>query len=60
MGKEDHMSAAVKDFVLDENILESIDERMISLESEGAVVSDEMSGELNFSGCHRGYCQAWD
>ncbi len=54
------MSAAEKSFVLDETILDSIDERMKRLAKEGAVVSEDLSGELNFSGCHRGYCQAWD
>ncbi|MDO5133890.1 MAG: hypothetical protein Q4D81_13070 [Eubacteriales bacterium] len=53
-------STSVKEFVLDESALEAIDERMTALENEGAVVPEEKSGELNFSGCHKGYCQAWD
>lgn len=45
---------------LTEKNVDEILERITALVSEGVLISDEPSGELNFSGCHRGYCQAWD
>lgn len=45
---------------MDEVLLKSIDARMEELKAQGVTINEEPTGELNFSGCHRGYCQAWD
>ena len=50
----------MSELTLNEKTMNEVMERMTALTAEGIVVSEEPSGELNFSGCHRGYCQAWD
>lgn len=59
-GKEGLDMVKVKDFMLECDEMLFVDNRMSELSKQGVVVSHEASGELNFSGCHRGYCQAWD
>ncbi len=61
-GKEEEwMSVAVKDaLTLDAQAMRKLDERMETLTRDGVAVNEAPSGELNFSGCARGYCQAWD
>ena len=49
-----------KSLTLQKKKLQSIDQRMEALSAPGVKASQEHSGELNFSGCASGYCQAWD
>jgi len=49
-----------KSLTLQKKKLQSIDQRMEALSAQGVKASQEHSGELNFSGCASGYCQAWD
>ena len=37
-----------------------VKEKVSNLEKEGIKVSTTISGEMNFAGCAKGYCQAWD
>lgn len=39
--------------------ISAIDKRISSLSAEGVKASQDHSGEMNFSGCATGYCQAW-
>ena len=45
---------------LSEEELSVLTGRMEDLFAQGVTVSDEHSGEMNFSGCATGHCQAWD
>ena len=45
---------------LNSQSMKDIEKRMEVLVSNGVKVKEEHSGEMNFSGCARGYCQAWD
>lgn len=55
------MSKNIKNsLTLTEKAMQSIDERLETLSAKGVQASSDHSGELNFSGCASGYCQAWD
>ncbi len=45
---------------LNEEEMNVLTGRMEDLASQGVTVSEEHSGEMNFSGCATGHCQAWD
>lgn len=45
--------------VLSTVALNEINQRMEALNAAGVEISEEHSGEMNFSGCASGYCQAW-
>ena len=45
---------------LSEEELSVLTGRMEDLFAQGVTVSDEHSGEMNYSGCATGHCQAWD
>ena len=45
---------------LNSQSMKDIEKRMEVLVSNGVKVKEEHSGEMNFSGCAKGYCQAWD
>ncbi len=47
-------------FRLNEEAMQAIEERMEVLRKEGVEAFSAPSEELNMSGCHRGYCMAWD
>ena len=54
------MNHAVMGLKLSDSAVSGIEARMAFLEMEGVTVSEAVSGEMNFSGCKKGYCQAWD
>ena len=55
------MSVMVKETLkLDAQFMRSIEERMETLTRDGVIIKETPSGEVNFSGCARGHCQAWD
>lgn len=39
--------------------MQNISQTMAKLSAEGVSVTAEHSGEMNFSGCATGHCQAW-
>ncbi len=39
--------------------LSLLENRLVSLEEQGVIATEDLSGELNMSGCASGYCQAW-
>ena len=45
--------------VLSNSALDEINKRVETLSNAGVQISEEHSGEMNFSGCKSGYCQAW-
>ncbi len=45
---------------LSEMDMSILEQRLESLTSQGVQATEEMSGELNMSGCATGYCMAWD
>lgn len=47
-------------FVLTEEALQNIEQKLEALSAKGVTAADKHSGELNFAGCASGYCQAWD
>ena len=50
----------MSNFYLSNEELNVVTSKMDELSSKGVVVSEEHSGEKNFSGCASGHCQAWD
>ena len=48
-----------KTLTLPESAIQAIEQRMTFLSENGVTVSQQCTGELNFSGCASGYCQAW-
>ncbi len=46
-------------FYLSAEMMEAIDQTMASLTASGVTAAECHSGEMNFSGCASGYCQAW-
>lgn len=46
-------------FYLSGEALQMIDQTMAGLSANGVTLTEERSGELNFSGCATGYCMAW-
>ena len=57
LGKE---ARGMSQFYLSTDEMQRITQSMENLNAEGIVVSENHSGEMNFSGCATGYCQAWD
>ena len=54
------MGITVKNAVaLPESALQAIEQRMKSLTESGVSAAQDHTGEMNFSGCASGYCQAW-
>lgn len=60
VGGEILMKNAVKMFALSKEVNEKIDSKLNSFEKKGVKASTKHSGEMNFNGCAKGYCQAWD
>ncbi len=50
----------VESLCLNLESMQRLNDQVEKLASNGVNVSREHSGELNFSGCRSGYCQAWD
>lgn len=46
-------------FYLSDMELQAIEATMADLKADGVEMSRVPSGEMNFSGCASGYCQAW-
>ena len=57
ISKED---SGMNKIYLNEEEMNVLTGRMDDLASQGVTVSEEHSGEMNFSGCATGHCQAWD
>ena len=54
------MSNTIKaKMALSNSVLNEIDQKLEMLNNAGVKISEEHSGEMNFSGCKSGYCQAW-
>lgn len=54
------MSEKIKKLcAIDSESMGKMTERIVALKEEGIQPTKIISDGLNFSGCHRGYCQAW-
>ena len=47
-------------FAISDEAMKDVTAKMSALEEEGVEVNEAVSGEMNFAGCAKGYCQAWD
>ncbi|MBO5060516.1 MAG: hypothetical protein J6C82_06365 [Clostridia bacterium] len=54
------MNKAINMFVLSNDSMQTISAKLESFDKKGVKASSEHSGEMNFNGCAKGYCQAWD
>ena len=50
----------MSNMLLSEMDMAVLEERLESLNAQGVAATEELSGELNMSGCATGYCMAWD
>jgi len=46
-------------FYLSEEKMKKIEKAMEKFSENGVAVAEDHSGEMNFSGCAKGYCMAW-
>lgn len=54
------MKKAINMFALSSDNMQTISAKLEAFEEKGVKASCEHSGEMNFNGCAKGYCQAWD
>ena len=47
-------------FAISDEAMQDVTAKISALEDEGVKVNEAVSGEMNFAGCAKGYCQAWD
>ena len=48
------------DMYLSEKELSNLEQRLAKLSEQGVAATEQLSGELNMSGCASSSCMAWD